>query len=516
MRTASMSWPSDVRNRYFTKPSAARRRSTTVNVGQTQAASSAAAAAFESPRTTPPALPENDVAPSRSAPRGERARRLDPPRPADPHGGHGSGQLLAIEVPQVEHRTRSATVAYRAYPLAMTRRPYARLFDGRGKLRLERPRPGDTAGIDKEEGVARTETLGTELAELENLLSYAGTHALLVVLQGRDASGKDRHDSQDPRFHQRAERQRGAPSRSRPRRSRRTTFSGAFTRWSHGVEHMALFNRSHYEDVLAARVHHLVPEAVWKARYGHINAFEQPAGRQRRHRAQVLSAHQPGRAVRARLRAREKDPRTAWKLNPGDWRELPLFEEMTTTYEDAIVRCTTRDAPWHLVPADRVVPQPGRHRANGAGAAPLQGGLAREPPNEMGKVADERRSASCGRKPNAAERSAAFHRDEGLVPDLVASRRPVRSVAASLDQGLRVMPLRSAEERARTRTRRATAANAQSSGLSKRAAAPSAREYRSAFPPSNFVSRSPRQPRRQSTSVSRGRLAASRFRAATP
>ena len=65
MRTASMSWPSDVRNRYFTKPSAARRRSTTVNVGQTQAASSAAAAAFESPRTTPPALPENDVAPSR-------------------------------------------------------------------------------------------------------------------------------------------------------------------------------------------------------------------------------------------------------------------------------------------------------------------------------------------------------------------------------------------------------------------------------------------------------------------
>ena len=54
-----------------------------------------------------------------------------------------------------------------------------------------------------------------------------------------------------------------------------------------------------------------------------------------------------------RLRAREKDPRTAWKLNPEDWREVPLWEDFTEAYEDALARCATRDAPWYLVPADK-------------------------------------------------------------------------------------------------------------------------------------------------------------------
>ena len=54
-----------------------------------------------------------------------------------------------------------------------------------------------------------------------------------------------------------------------------------------------------------------------------------------------------------RLRAREKDPRTAWKLNPEDWREVPLWDEFTEAYEDVLARCSTREAPWYLVPADK-------------------------------------------------------------------------------------------------------------------------------------------------------------------
>ena len=73
----------------------------------------------------------------------------------------------------------------------MPRDGYARTIDGSKKVRLERVNAADTDGVDKPEGMAKIEDLGEELAELENLLTYAGTHALLVVLQGRDASGKD-------------------------------------------------------------------------------------------------------------------------------------------------------------------------------------------------------------------------------------------------------------------------------------------------------------------------------------
>jgi PPK2 family polyphosphate:nucleotide phosphotransferase len=233
----------------------------------------------------------------------------------------------------------------------MARRPYAQIYDGRGRLRLDQLDPAETAGMDKDEAVERTERLGIELAELENLLTYAGTHALLVVLQGRDASGKDGSvrkifsytNVQNAYVH--------------PFKAPTEEESAHDFLWRvHNVVprrgHMGLFNRSHYEDVLAARVHHLVPEAVWKTRYEHINAFE---------RLLIDSdvillkfyLHISRDEQYERLRAREKDPKTAWKLNPGDWRELPLWDEMTAAYEDAIVRCSSREAPWYLVPADK-------------------------------------------------------------------------------------------------------------------------------------------------------------------
>src|SRR6185436_2607682 len=73
----------------------------------------------------------------------------------------------------------------------MARPPFARIFDGRGKLHFKSLDPADSAGLEKDDGVERTDRLGNELSELSHLLTYAGTHALLVVLQGRDASGKD-------------------------------------------------------------------------------------------------------------------------------------------------------------------------------------------------------------------------------------------------------------------------------------------------------------------------------------
>jgi len=225
------------------------------------------------------------------------------------------------------------------------------IADGRRKVRLDDLDPADTAGVEKSEALERIAKLGTELSELENLLTYAGTHALLVVLQGRDASGKDGairkvlefsniqqavvHPFKVPTENERAHDFLWRVHAVAPRRGS-----------------MALFNRSHYEDVLAARVHRIVSPAVWKGRYAHINAFERLLVD-----ADVIVVKFYLNISRdeqyERLKAREKDPRTAWKLNPEDWREVPLWDDFTAAYEDAINQCATREAPWHIVSADK-------------------------------------------------------------------------------------------------------------------------------------------------------------------
>jgi PPK2 family polyphosphate:nucleotide phosphotransferase len=229
--------------------------------------------------------------------------------------------------------------------------PYARTLDRSRRIKLDGVDPGDTQGIEKDDGLKRIEKLGRELSELENLLTYAGTHALLVVLQGRDASGKDgaiRKILEFSNIQQAYVHPFKAPTEEERAHDFLWRVHGAVPRRGY----MALFNRSYYEDVLAARVHKLVPESIWKGRYAHINAFERLLTD-----ADVILLkfylHISADEQYQRLRAREKDPRTAWKLNPGDWRELPLWDDFTEAYEDALARCATRDAPWHLVPADK-------------------------------------------------------------------------------------------------------------------------------------------------------------------
>jgi PPK2 family polyphosphate:nucleotide phosphotransferase len=228
---------------------------------------------------------------------------------------------------------------------------HARTVDGSKRVRLDRVDPADTGGVDKDEALEKIERLGQELSELENLLSYAGTHALLIVLQGRDASGKDGaarkilaftnvqnayvHAFKAPTEEERAHDFLWRAHAAVPARG-----------------YMAMFNRSYYEDVIAARVRHLVPKKVWKARYDHINAFERV----------LLDSdvillkfclHVSRDEQYERLIAREKDPRTAWKLNPEDWRERAFWDDVTVAYDDVLDRCASPEAPWYLVRADK-------------------------------------------------------------------------------------------------------------------------------------------------------------------
>ena len=114
---------------------------------------------------------------------------------------------------------------------------------------------------------------------------------------------------------------------------------------------MTLFNRSHYEDVLVARVHDLVPKEVWKKRYDQINQFEQllvDSG------TIILKfyLHISKDEQEQRLLGREQDFDKSWKLSVGDWKEREFWKEYREAYEDAISLCSTEHAPWYVVPAN--------------------------------------------------------------------------------------------------------------------------------------------------------------------
>ena len=233
----------------------------------------------------------------------------------------------------------------------MARPHHAFPLDGRKKVKLDRFDPRDTGGLDKEDGLRRLQKLGEEFAELGNLLTFAGQDALLVVLQGRDASGKDGTIRKILDFSN-MQTAHVASFKAPTEEERTHDFLWRVHKVVPARGHITLFNRSHYEDVLAARVHKLVPRDVWDARYDRINAFEETLAD---NRTIVLKfyLHISREEQYERLLDREKEPLSAWKLNPGDWRDLPLWDELTEAYEEAFDRCSTREHPWYLVPADR-------------------------------------------------------------------------------------------------------------------------------------------------------------------
>ncbi|MEV1143884.1 PPK2 family polyphosphate kinase [Micromonospora sp. NPDC049799] len=116
--------------------------------------------------------------------------------------------------------------------------------------------------------------------------------------------------------------------------------------------YVGVFNRSHYEDVLVARVDSLVPEATWRARYDEINAFERELADDGLTLVKVMlhiSHHEQGKRLLARL----DDPRKHWKYNPGDVDARARWNDYQAAYAEALGRCDTDAAPWFLVPADR-------------------------------------------------------------------------------------------------------------------------------------------------------------------
>ncbi|MFN8665848.1 MAG: PPK2 family polyphosphate kinase [Gemmatimonadaceae bacterium] len=188
------------------------------------------------------------------------------------------------------------------------------------------------------------------LGELQSAFYADRRHALLVVLQGRDASGKDGtirsvFDACNPQGCQVASFK--APTD--------LELSHDFLWRVHQVVPargtIGIFNRSHYEDVLVVRVKNLVPKRVWQHRYRQINDFE----RMLTENGVVILKfflHISKDEQREQFLERLTDPTKNWKFRAGDLDDRALWGDYTRAYRDALRKCSTRWAPWYLVPSD--------------------------------------------------------------------------------------------------------------------------------------------------------------------
>src|SRR5438132_8115962 len=174
--------------------------------------------------------------------------------------------------------------------------------------------------------------------------------SLLVVLQGMDTRGKDGTITHVVRNFN----PQGVlitPFKAPTPEESRHAFLWRIRRRLPEAGFIGIFNRSHYEDVLVARVHGLAPPAVIERRYGLINEFEKALVRDGTTIVK-LCLHISYDEQRQRLIDRLKDPNKRWKFNPHDIDERARWEDYMSAYGLAIARCSSSKAPWYVVPAN--------------------------------------------------------------------------------------------------------------------------------------------------------------------
>ncbi len=228
---------------------------------------------------------------------------------------------------------------------------YAHKITGAHPIKLNDFDPEDDGGLDRVVGEEKLKTLGKELTRLQELLYAASDNSVLIVLQGRDTSGKDGT----------------IRAVMGPLNSLGCTVASFKVPTEKELAHdflwrihqhtpargeIAIFNRSHYEDVLAVRVQKIVPDKIWRARFDHINNFERLLTDSNTILLKFY-LHISKKEQEERLLAREQEPEKYWKLSVGDWKERENWNDYTRAYEDAINRCSTPSAPWHIVPANK-------------------------------------------------------------------------------------------------------------------------------------------------------------------
>ena len=218
------------------------------------------------------------------------------------------------------------------------------------KFELGAVEPEAIGSTSREKATKKIKKLRERLAGLQEALYAEHQRSVVIVVQAMDTGGKDGAI-------------KNLCSGLDPNGVHLTNFKyPSPEEWDHDflwrVHHaaprkgvIAIWNRSHYEDVLVPRVHKQISNAVWEERCEDINAFERLLTRNHVTMLKFF-LHISKNEQKERLEARLKDPKKIWKFNPGDLKERLLWDDYQSTYEAAIRRCSTEHAPWHVVSAN--------------------------------------------------------------------------------------------------------------------------------------------------------------------
>jgi PPK2 family polyphosphate:nucleotide phosphotransferase len=212
--------------------------------------------------------------------------------------------------------------------------------------------PTDPKGHRGDEKVLapKLEKCTDALRDLQYLLYAEGRRSLLICLQALDAAGKDgtithvlsAMNSQGTHVHSFKE-----PSREELAHD----FLWRVAQDTPRKGEVAIFNRSHYEDVLVVRVHKLVPKDVWSGRYDLINDFEKGLVANGTVIIKFFLHIDKDEQLR-RFKSRIDDRTRHWKISESDYSERALWDDYTRAYEDVLSKTSTRDAPWYVIPAN--------------------------------------------------------------------------------------------------------------------------------------------------------------------
>ena len=219
------------------------------------------------------------------------------------------------------------------------------------KFRISDLKSDDTGDFkDKKAAKPEVEKNLKKLVSLQDKLYAQGTQSILIVFQAMDGGGKD-----------------GAISHVFSGVNPQGCFVTSFKQPSHeelihdylwrihaatpSKGKIGIFNRSHYESVLVERVKKIAPEEVWSKRYDQINAFEKLLADEG---TTILKffLNISWEEQKARMEKRLADPSKNWKFDPEDLKNRDRWDDYMVAYEDAIRKCSTKHAPWYVVPAD--------------------------------------------------------------------------------------------------------------------------------------------------------------------
>ncbi|HXY09984.1 MAG TPA: polyphosphate kinase 2 family protein [Terriglobales bacterium] len=220
------------------------------------------------------------------------------------------------------------------------------------KIRLHEIDPGYKGKhVSEDKAQTEIEKYRAKLAQLQYLLYAEKQHSLLIVLQAMDAAGKDGTVNH-------------VMSAMNPQGTTVTGFKGPTAL---ELEHdflwrvhphapakgtVAIFNRSHYEDVLVVRVHKLAPKEVWSGRYQLINDFEKLLRKQNNTHIVKFFLNISKEEQLARFKQRLDDPARNWKISDSDYKERELWADYTKAFEDVFEQTSTTHAPWYIIPSN--------------------------------------------------------------------------------------------------------------------------------------------------------------------